>query len=111
MIHWIFAADPQVQAAFVGGLLALLATGTGGILALLKTILSHMQEVKHQVKNSHSSNLRDDLDVIRDDLKEVLRVSQANTGAIQLLHEDIRDERRERIRLDGRVECLERHAA
>lgn len=109
-MHWFTALDPQVQAALVGGLLACFAAGATGIFAILKVVVEVRRaahEVKHQVKNSHSTNLRDDLDLIREDIKEVLRISQANTGAIQFLHDDIKDERTERGRLERRVEHLE----
>ncbi|TDH57588.1 DUF2746 domain-containing protein [Mycobacterium eburneum] len=65
-------------------------------------------EVREQVKNSHETNLRDDLDSLRvemragfDEMRTAHKETRRDIGGIR---EELRDERRERIEGDRRAD-------
>jgi small-conductance mechanosensitive channel len=47
----------------------------------LDAISGEVEKVKQQVKNDHDSNLREDLDAVRDDVKALHRKLDAHLGA------------------------------
>lgn len=86
--------SPEVQVALVSGVFLLLAALVSAVVPHLRRQSKDLAEVKHQVKNSHGTNLRDDLDLIRDEMRR----------GFHWLHEEIALERRERVDLAERLE-------
>jgi hypothetical protein len=73
----------------------------------------HAREAKEQVKNSHSTNLRDDMDRMHDDVREALRLIVEHGESLKRhgseiggLRADIRQERQERLHLSQRVDTV-----
>lgn len=66
--------DPLVQVALVGGAASVLCALVGlfgVIIPKMHRNTESLHEVREQVSNSHGSNLRDDLDFIRDVVLDV----------------------------------------
>lgn len=82
--------DPEIQTALISaaGAVAVAVVGVVG----LRWQGRHLKEVRHQVANSHETNLRDDLDGMRDDIRLVLE------GQKQFA-KDLGHEREERLEL------------
>ena len=83
---------------------ALIAAGTG----LATTALSVRQHretllVRAQVKNSHTTNLREDVDTVLAKLDAVIDGQQRHDAEIAGLRADMRVERQERLALAARV--------
>lgn len=57
--------SPEVWAALVSGFFLLLVAVVSIVLPKLLAQGRDIKEVKHQVKNSHGTNLRDDIDALR----------------------------------------------
>ncbi|QBJ00219.1 hypothetical protein SEA_PHARAOH_30 [Mycobacterium phage Pharaoh] len=57
----------------------------------------HISELKYEITNDHSSNIRHDMDLIRDLVRDGFHQI---TGEVEGLRRDIRTERRERIEAD-----------
>ena len=57
--------SPEIWAALVSGFFLLLVAIVSILLPKLLSQGRDIREVKHQVKNSHGTNLRDDLDALR----------------------------------------------
>lgn len=93
--------DPTAQAAlFTAG--GTVTVALIGILAeLLRRQAGAIAEVRNQVSNDHSTNLREDVDALHEDVREVLT-------AVRELREDLSFERAERRdvskRLDHHIE-------
>lgn len=85
--------DPAVQTALItaAGAVVVAVVGVVG----LRWQGRHLKEVRHQVANSHETNLRDDLDGMRDDIRLVLE------GQKQFA-KDLGHEREERLELSRR---------
>lgn len=114
--------DPTVQVSIVGvlGPVALALVGIFAeyvrrkLNAVSDTVISaedHAREAKEQVKNSHSTNLRDDLDALHDDVREALRLLTEHGADLKRhgseiggLRADMRQERQERLHLSTRVD-------
>lgn len=65
--------DPLVLSALIAAGASIIVAVIGFITVILPKMLKHgedLSEVKEQVRNSHPTNLRDDLDFIRDVLLE-----------------------------------------
>ena len=56
---------PEIWAAIVSGFFLLLVAAVTIVLPKVLAQGRDIREVKHQVKNSHGTNLRDDLDALR----------------------------------------------
>jgi hypothetical protein len=116
--------DPTVQVSIVG-VLGPVALALVGIFAeyvrrklnsvsdTVNSAEDHAREAKEQVKNSHTTNLRDDMDLLHDDVKEVLRVLadhgldlKRHGSEIGGLRADMRLERDERLHLSKRVDTV-----
>lgn len=63
----------------------------------------HTVEVKHQVKNSHETNLRDDVDKVIERLDVLIAANTTHTDQLRQLGEDMAVERRERLDLSDRL--------
>jgi hypothetical protein len=93
----VSALSPPVLAAFITGGCALVATLLGLVVPALLKHGRVMETVRAQVQNDHGSNLRDDLDLIRDLVLDV----KADTAWV----------RRDHIDLVKRVDQLEKKEA
>lgn len=89
-----------LQAAFVSGGCVLVATLISVVLPKLWKQGRAIHEVREQVSNSHGSNLRDDLDLVRDLVLDVRE-------GLKDLRTDMAWERRERADMTKRIERLE----
>ena len=88
--------DPIVQVAIVGGAASVMCALIGlfgVIIPKLHKNTASLHEVKEQVRNSHGTNLRDDLDFIRDVVLDV--------------RADVAWVRRDHLDLTKRVQTLE----
>lgn len=63
-------------------------------------------QVRTQVQNSHETNLRDDIDEMRKEIRAGFEETREDIGGIR---SEIRTERRERAALGDRVTQLEHH--
>lgn len=90
--------DPTVQVALVTGVAAL-ATATVPILLQRK----QLRRVEDQVVNSHSTNLRDDVDRVIEGLERVLANQHRHDAELAALRADLRVEREERLELERRI--------
>ena len=92
-------------------LVALITTLGGVIVALIgfwgkvTEIRDHTKEAKEQVKNSHTTNLRDDMDAIHEDVRAALELLKQHSKEIGGIREDIRQERDERLVLSKRLDA------
>jgi hypothetical protein len=92
--------DPIIAAALIAGAASVVVAiiGLFGlILPRLHRNTASLNEVKDQISNDHGSNLRDDLDFIRDVVLDV----KADTAWV----------RRDHLDLVGRVDRIERKIA
>lgn len=105
------AMEPTVQVALVttGG--TILVTLIGVVVEMLRRnhkALTEVQEnaqiARDQVANSHSTNLRDDMDRLHDDVREVLDVLRQHGSEIGGLRADLRQERVERLAVSERLD-------
>jgi len=90
-----YGLAPEVLVAFITSGFGLVGVLAGYIVPNMFKQRRLMSEVREQVANSHSTNLRDDLDHVRDLLYKVI------DGQAQF-REDLAIERRERISGDER---------
>lgn len=103
--------DPDVQVALItaGGVLGTAYLGLVGERLRRQTVAlaevrEHSQETRDQVSNSHSTNLRDDLDRVINGLDRVLDGQERHEEALAALREEMAHERRERLALATRVD-------
>ncbi|WJN63041.1 tail needle protein [Streptomyces phage phiScoe3] len=103
--------EPTVQVALVstGGTIGVAMLGVFVELLrrnhkALSEVKENAQEARDQVANTHSTNLRDDLDRVHDDVREVLDVLRQHGSEIAGLRTDLRQERVERHALSERVD-------
>lgn len=90
--------DSNLFVALIGGTFTLL---TAVSVEWQRRQHNAVREVRAQVKNSHSTNLRDDID-------RVLRALERQEGALGGIRTDMRVEREERLTLERRVDRFER---
>jgi hypothetical protein len=93
--------DPTIVVAGVTGFFGLAGGIASGIVANRQT-RQRVDEVHGQVKNSHKTNLRDDIDSVLDGLRD-LRSDFAD------MRGELYQERHERVELGYRVDRVERH--
>lgn len=105
--------DPTVQAALITGGFSLIGILLTYLTRQTQRLIKHSKATRWQVQNSHATNLRDDLDVIRDLVQKsvetgerALEATKENRYAIETLRGDLTVERRERIQLEDRVDGL-----
>ncbi|UFD97963.1 hypothetical protein PQC18_gp25 [Streptomyces phage Pablito] len=89
-----------VAVALIGALVELLRRQHNAI----AEVRENAQEARDQVSNTHTTNLRDDLDDLHEDVREVLRVLTQHTTEIGGLRDDLRQERRERLAVSDRLD-------
>jgi gas vesicle protein len=107
----VLALEPTVQVALVttGGTIVVALIGTA--LEVLRRhgkaieqVAEDAAQAREQVTNTHSTNLRDDMDRIHDDVREVLKVLARHGEEISGIREEIRQERRERLAVSERLD-------
>lgn len=102
----IGAMSPEVLTAFITSGFGLVGVLGGVIIPLLFRQKKAMKEVRHQVQNSHTTNLRDDLDRAVHGIERVLTVLDQHGQQITDLRTDLAWERRERMDLAQRVKQI-----
>ncbi|MFE7124025.1 DUF2746 domain-containing protein [Streptomyces sp. GMY02] len=107
--------DPSVQVAAVSAGGMIVAAGFGVLVELLRRqgstiaeVAEHAQEAREQVVNTHSTNLRDDLDRVLADLGRVLEGQAEHSRSITALRTELAHERAERLAV---AERLDEHIA
>jgi len=90
----------EILVALITGGLGLVAAISAATIPRIHRQGRALEVVKEQVVNSHRTNLRDDLDVIRDEMREGFR---ALADAISNVNTDLAWERRERMDLAERL--------
>lgn len=107
----ILALEPTVQVAAItaGGTVAVALVGV--VVELLRrqskaisTVAEHAAEARDQVANTHSTNLRDDLDAVAYRIDRVLELQERHSEDIAALRQDIAHERRERLAVAERLD-------
>lgn len=101
----MFPLATEVQVALIGAVVSVIGILVEVIRRKVNEAASHASEAKEQVKNSHTTNLRDDLDKMHEDIKNVLELSRANADAVRDLGKDMRVEREERMALSHRLDA------
>lgn len=96
--------DPTVQVALIGAAVTLLGGAIEGVRRKLNSVEEHAHAARAQVQNSHKTNLRDDMDRLHDDVREVLEAVKRQGSEISGLRRDLRVEREERMQLAHRVD-------
>ena len=103
--------SPDVQVAIITTLGAVIVGLLGYLGVAHAGLRRDAKATREQVQNSHSTNLRDDLDDVRRNLALVLDSQQSNTALLRShgyelghLRRDIQQERSERERLDSRFD-------
>lgn len=92
--------DPSIWVAIISVLGTLIVTFGPKVLKSLNERARQLGEVHEQVKNTHTTNMREDIDL----LLELMRSMQADiTG----LRHDGQQERQERVDLGARVTVIE----
>lgn len=66
---------------------------------------AHVRQAREQVRNSHGTNLRDDLDKVIDGVGRLLLGQDRQSSEIAGLRKDLRVEREERLALTARVDA------
>ncbi|MEU8133228.1 DUF2746 domain-containing protein [Streptodolium elevatio] len=96
--------DPNVQVALVsaGGMIAVALVGV--VVEFLRRQSSTLGEVREQVSNTHSTNLRDDVDRVLRGLDQVLEGQAEHGREIAGLRAEIRHERAERLAVAERLD-------
>lgn len=100
----------DVQVALIG-LVGTLSVALLGVLVesmrrhqkAISEVREHTVASLEQVQNSHTTNLRDDLDGMHQDVREVLSVLQRHGSEISGLRADLRQERFERMAVAERL--------
>ena len=98
------ALDPSVQVALIGAAVTIVVTLLELFRRKLNTVEEHAKESRAQVQNSHKTNLRDDIDNLHDDVRQILTALERHGGEISGLRKDMRVEREERMALSSRVD-------
>jgi hypothetical protein len=103
--------DPDVQVALVGlvgtlgvALLGLIAEGVRRQHKALGEVREHAAASREQVQNSHKTNLRDDMDRMHADVRQVLEVTRSHGYELGHLRRDLQHERTERAALSERLD-------
>ncbi|MER5851028.1 DUF2746 domain-containing protein [Streptomyces sp. NPDC002012] len=96
----LFSAAGTVLVALVGVLVELVRRqGTA-----LNEVREHTQEARDQVANTHSTNLRDDLDRVISGLDRVLNGQAEHSRDIRELRTELSHERIERLAVSERLD-------
>lgn len=105
------ALEPNVQVALIStggavgvaliGVLVELVRRQGNALA---DVAENVQVARDHVANTHSTNLRDDLDAVAYRIDRVLQLQEEHSQDIAGLRQDIAHERRERLAVAERLD-------
>ncbi|MEU9795074.1 DUF2746 domain-containing protein [Streptomyces sparsogenes] len=96
----LVTAGGTVTVALVGVVVELLRRQAGA----LREVREHAQEARDQVANTHTTNLRDDLDAVAERIDRVLALQEQHSADIAALRTDIAHERRERLAVAERLD-------
>ncbi|MGZ2360722.1 DUF2746 domain-containing protein [Streptomyces sp. 372A] len=103
--------DPSVQVAMVSAGGVVTAALAGVLVELVRRqgsaiaeVREHAQEARDQVSNTHSTNLRDDLDRVISGLDRVLAGQADHSRDIRDLRADLSHERVERLAVSERLD-------
>lgn len=100
----VLALDPTVQVSLVSAGGAVLVALVGVVVELLRRQAGTLSEVRDQVANTHSTNLRDDLDSVMHRIDRVIDAQEAHGRELAALRQDIAHERRERLAVAERLD-------
>lgn len=99
--------EPTVQVSMIAAfasvivaLLGLLAEGMRRNHNALRAVKKDTRGTREQVENSHSTNLRDDIDLLAQLLEKQDTKSDAVLEAVTYLRRDVQQEREERLEAD-----------
>lgn len=101
--------EPIVQVAYISGGFGLLTLAVSELRAWRQN--RHLAQIKHQVQNSHETNLRDDVDRVLTGVETLVEGQRRHTKEIAELRDDLRVERTERIDVERRLDDHLRHPA
>jgi hypothetical protein len=88
--------------------LAAVVTGLSAVLVALVSALGHrLAKIHREVSNDHATNLRDDVDKIKDGIERLADCQRSTTARLESLSLDLGTERAERAALAGRVSNIE----
>lgn len=96
--------SPEVLAALIAAVPAVL--GVPPLYLSLRRKRRVLEAVQHQVQNSHTTNLRDDVDRVIELVELSLTGQDGLRQDMALLREDLGLERRERMSLENRVDGI-----
>ncbi|AWY07591.1 membrane protein [Streptomyces phage Yosif] len=110
-MSFLAAVEPSTQVAVI-------TTGGTVVVALIGALVEfmrrqhnaindireHAAEARDQVANTHSTNLRDDLDDLHSDVRQVLDVLRQHGSEISGIRAEIRQEREERLAVSDRLD-------
>lgn len=96
--------DPTVQAAVVTTVGVVLVALIGVLTTMLQRQHKTLGVVREQVQNSHSTNLRDDVDRVLDGVSQLAEMSRAHGYELGHLRRDLQQERVERQHLSERLD-------
>ncbi|AFU62004.1 hypothetical protein phiHau3_27 [Streptomyces phage phiHau3] len=105
------ALEPTVQVSLItaGGTVLVTLLGIGAEFMrrqakAINEVAEHAAEARDQVANTHSTNLRDDLDAVAYRIDRVLQLQEQHSQDIAALRQDIAHERRERLAVSERLD-------
>lgn len=90
----------EIVVALITGGLGLIAAVLAAAIPRLHRQTKALEVVREQVQNTHTTNMRDDLDLIRDEMRNGFTQLRE---AVRNVHIDLAWERRERIDLAERL--------
>ncbi|NUK41797.1 DUF2746 domain-containing protein [Streptomyces lunaelactis] len=103
--------DPNVQVALVSAGGVITAAFMGVVIELVRRqgtalaeVREHAQEAREQVSNTHTTNLRDDLDRVISGLDRVLEGQAEHSRDIRELRAELSHERIERLAVSERLD-------
>ncbi|MEU8327301.1 DUF2746 domain-containing protein [Micromonospora sp. NPDC048839] len=103
--------EPPVQAAIVTACGTVSVALIGVVVELLRRqhkrlgeVKAHAAAARDQVQNSHTTNLRDDIDRVLAGLDQVIETQRQHGKDIGGLREELRTERIERIDVERRLD-------
>lgn len=107
------ALDPTVQVAIIGAVSSVVTLIVGWLLNRhLKTSVEHASAAREQVQNSHTTNLRDDIDRVLAGIAALELGQRRHDKEFEGIRQDMAHERSERQDVSRRVDDhIRGHAA
>lgn len=107
--------DATVQVALIAGSFSLLPLVAGELRQRkqsrhLAKQDQHLDQIRHQVQNSHDTNLREDVDRVLSGVDTLVDGQRRHSRELGDLRQDMRLERTERIAVADRLDDHLRHA-